>query len=172
MRFLITPAAPDSPPAASLIAALDDHLGRFYPQTSRHGYSIDKLLAQNVAFFLILDTDHPAPPTSPLSHAAVGCGGVLLVPRDHPQYRPPEEPYAEIKRMFIIPEMRGRHLGHLMLTHLADHARSHGYSLLRLETGIHQQPAIRLYQRFGFTPIPPFGPYTDDPLNLCMEMRI
>jgi len=25
---------------------------------------------------------------------------------------------AEIKRMFIIPEMRGRHLGHLMLTHL------------------------------------------------------
>jgi len=172
VSFLITPAAPDSPPASSLIAALDDHLGRFYPQTSRHGYSVAKLLADNVVFFLILDTDRAAPPASPLPHPAVGCGGLLPVPRNHPQHRPPEEPYAEIKRMFVIPEMRGRNLGHLMLTHLAAHARSQGFCLLRLETGIHQSAAIRLYQRFGFTPIPPFGPYIEDPLNLCMKMRI
>jgi hypothetical protein len=31
--------------------------------------------------------------------------------------------------------------------------------LLRLETGIHQHEAINLYERAGFTSIPPFGEY-------------
>jgi putative acetyltransferase len=26
-----------------------------------------------------------------------------------------------------------------------------------------------LYERAGFRPIPPFGPYTNDPLSLCYE---
>jgi putative acetyltransferase len=42
---------------------------------------------------------------------------------------------------------------------------------LRLETGIHQREAIALYERRGFHRIPPFGPYTDDPLTLCYEKQ-
>jgi hypothetical protein len=44
--------------------------------------------------------------------------------------------------------------------------------LLRLETGIHQAAAIRLYEGLGFQRIPPFGPYTEDPLSRCYEKRI
>ena len=43
---------------------------------------------------------------------------------------------------------------------------------MRLETGIHQQAAIRLYERLGFRRIPPFGPYTDDPLSRCYEKSL
>ena len=47
--------------------------------------------------------------------------------------------------------------------HLAAYAASHDVGILRLETGIHQHAAIRLYEREGFTRIPPFGPYRDAP---------
>jgi ribosomal protein S18 acetylase RimI-like enzyme len=60
----------------------------------------------------------------------------------------------------------------LILDHLAGHARASGVALLRLETGIHQLAAIRLYEREGFCRIPPFGPYTSDPLSLCYEKRL
>jgi ribosomal protein S18 acetylase RimI-like enzyme len=59
----------------------------------------------------------------------------------------------------------------LILTHLEDYAQAHQIPLLRLETGIHQREAIELYELFGFYCIPPFGPYTDDPLSRCYEKR-
>jgi ribosomal protein S18 acetylase RimI-like enzyme len=80
--------------------------------------------------------------------------------------------YAEIKRMYVRPAFRGLGLGKLMLEHLADHARRRGVHVLRLETGIHQVEAIRLYQRFGFERIRPFGPYREDPLSLCFEKHL
>jgi len=36
-----------------------------------------------------------------------------------------------------------------LVDHLAAHARANGVTLLRLETGIHQQAAIRRYERLG-----------------------
>ena len=59
-----------------------------------------------------------------------------------------------------------------MLACLASHAHAKGVMLLRLETGIHQQAAIRLYEGAGFHRIPPFGPYTDDPVSLCYDKRV
>jgi len=44
--------------------------------------------------------------------------------------------------------------------------------LLRLETGIHQQAAIHLYEQYGFRRIPPFGPYFEDPVSRCYEMLL
>ena len=80
--------------------------------------------------------------------------------------------YGEIKRMYVRPEFRGRDYGKRLIDHLAAHARSHGVTLLRLETGIHQQAAIRLYEQYGFRRIPPFGPYFEDPLSRCYEMSL
>ena len=62
--------------------------------------------------------------------------------------------------------------GKLMLDHLADYALTHGVELLRLETGIHQRAAIRLYEGMGFQRIPPFGEYKEDPLSLFYEKKI
>ena len=55
---------------------------------------------------------------------------------------------------------------------LAEYARERGVRLLRLETGIHQKEAIRLYEGSGFRRISPFGEYKEDPLSLFFEKRI
>src|SRR5437763_10193689 len=148
MSAIITEERPDSADAVVLIAELEAHLAPLYPVKSRHGYSVEKLLAQAVAFFVLRDNDTPA-----------GCGGIQLVGTE----------YGELKRMYVRPQFRGLGYGKLLLDHLADHARAQGVGLLRLETGIHQTAAIRLYEQMGFQRIPPFGPYTEDPLSLCYE---
>lgn len=151
MSPIITPERPDSADAVALIAELEAHLDPLYPAKSRHGYSVEKLIAQGVAFFVLRDTNTPA-----------GCGGIQQFGIE----------YGELKRMYVRPAFRGRGFGRLLLNHLADYARAHGVGLLRLETGIHQAAAISLYERMGFNRIPPFGDYVDDPLSVFYEKRI
>jgi len=151
MPVAITAERPDEPDALSLISELQTHLESFYPPESRHGFRVERLIAENVAFFVLRTDGQPA-----------GCGGIKLFGRE----------YGELKRMYVRPQFRGSGFGELIVNHLAGHALAHGVTLLRLETGIHQQAAIRLYERVGFRRIPPFGPYTDDPLSLCYEKRL
>ena len=151
MSAIIAPERPDSADALALIAELEAQLELLYPHESRHGYSVEKLIAENVAFFLIRYNDTPA-----------GCGGIKLLGKE----------YGEIKRMYVRPQFRGLGLGKLMLNHLADYARGQGVGLLRLETGIYQREAIGLYERMGFQRIPPFGAYREDPLSRCYEKQL
>ena len=151
MEATITAERPDTADARALIDELEAHLATLYPRESRHGYSVEKLIAQGVAFFLVRDNG-----------TAVGCGGIQLFGTD----------YGELKRMYVCPQFRGLGFAKLMLDHLADYARSRGVRLLRLETGIHQHAAIGLYERAGFQSIPPFGEYRDDPLSKFYEKRI
>jgi GNAT superfamily N-acetyltransferase len=151
MSAIITPERPDSADAIVLITELEACLDPLYPRTSRHGYSVEKLIAQGVAFFVLRDNGTPA-----------GCGGIQLF----------GTAYGEIKRMYVRPQFRGLGFGTMLLQHLADYARAHGVGLLRLETGIHQAAAIHLYERIGFQRIPPFGAYGEDPLSLFYEKRI
>jgi putative acetyltransferase len=151
MSVIIAPERPDSADAIALIAELEAHLEPLYPTKSRHGYSVEKLLAQSVAFFVLRHDGTPA-----------GCGGIELFGTE----------YGELKRMYVRPRYRGLGFGKLLVEHLADHARARGVGLLRLETGIHQVAAIHLYEGMGFRRIPPFGPYFEDPLSRCYEKRI
>ena len=151
MTTIIIPERPDTPDAIMLIEELEAHLEPFYPQTSRHGYSVEKLIQQRVAFFVMRHDG-----------VAAGCGGVQFYGTE----------YGEIKRMFVRPQFRGLGLAKLMLDHLETHAREYNIRLLRLETGIHQKEAIGLYERMGFQSIPPFGEYIEDPLSKFFEKRI
>src|SRR5262249_17679141 len=103
MSTVINQERPDTPDARTLIEELEAHLAPLYPPASRHGYSVDKLLAQGVAFFLIRHNGTPA-----------GCGGVQLFGTE----------YGEIKRMYIRPQFRRLGFGKLMLDHLAEYTRS------------------------------------------------
>ncbi|HEV8369295.1 MAG TPA: GNAT family N-acetyltransferase [Pyrinomonadaceae bacterium] len=151
MAIVITNERPDSDLASELIAELEAHLTPLYPDESRHGYSVEKLLQEGVAFFVIHYNEQPA-----------GCGGVQLFGSE----------YAEIKRMYVRPALRGLGLGKLMVNHLETYVRNHGIRVLRLETGVHQGEAIRLYERMGFKAIGPFGTYRDDPLSRFYEKEI
>lgn len=66
---------------------------------------------------------------------------------------------AEIKRMYVLDEYRGRGYSRHMLRHLESTARVAGVSRLVLETGIAQPAAIGLYVSAGYAPIEPFGHY-------------
>ena len=80
--------------------------------------------------------------------------------------------YGEVKRMYVRPVYRGLGLGKAMLNRLAEYARERQVGVLRLETGIYQTEAIRLYERFGFQRRPPFGEYKEDPLSVYYEKSI
>jgi GNAT superfamily N-acetyltransferase len=141
----------DSPDAAALIEELEILLQPLYPHESRHGLSIEQLITQQVAFFVLRSDGAPA-----------SCAGVKLFGTE----------YGEVKRMYVRPQFRGLGFARMMLDHLADYARTQGISLLRLETGIHQKEAINLYQQVGFKRIPPFGDYKPDPISLFFEKQI
>ena len=57
---------------------------------------------------------------------------------------------AEIKRMYVVPEARGRGVGRQLLVALEDAARSLGYSAVRLDTGDRQPHALALYRSAGY----------------------
>lgn len=142
---------PDCADAVGLIGELEAYLTPLYPAESRHGYSVEKLLREGVAFFI-----------ARIEGQAAGCGGVQIYGTE----------YAELKRMYVRPRWRRHGLGKQILDRLAAHAREQGVALLRLETGIHQPEAIGLYEASGFRRRPPFGPYREDPLSLYYEKWI
>jgi hypothetical protein len=47
-----------------------------------------------------------------------------------------------------------------------------GLGRLRFETGIHQTGVTRLYERYGFTRIPPSDPYRPDALSVFFKKRL
>ena len=64
MSTVITLERPDSVDARLLIAELEADLEPHYPPESQHGYSVDKLIAEGVAFFMICEDDEPAGPAA------------------------------------------------------------------------------------------------------------
>jgi putative acetyltransferase len=152
MSITITQERPDSADAMQLIDELQTHLNpEKYPDESRHGYSVEKLLRERVAFFV-----------TRRDNTLAGCGGIKLFGTE----------YGEVKRMYVRPQYRGLGLGKLMLDHLAAYARDRQISTLRLETGIYQTEAIKLYERYGFARRGPFGEYTEDPMSIYFERQI
>ena len=155
--FTIRKEHPETKAARTLIGELDSYLDPLYPKESQHGYSIEKLVAQRVEFFVLYEDEAPA-----------ACGGVQFFD-DSTQTG---ESYGEIKRMYVRPEFRGRRYAKQMLKHLEELATARGFSKVRLETGISQPEAIGLYERNGYYKIPPFGDYWDDPLSFFYEKTL
>ncbi|MEA9390149.1 GNAT family N-acetyltransferase [Acerihabitans sp. TG2] len=131
-----------------LVCELDAFQQALYPEESNHCVNLASLSDEKIRCLLVCDDDGKG----------IGCGAILLQ-QGH---------QAEIKRLYVAPSYRGNHLGEQIIAQLEKIARESGRFLLQLETGIHQQPAIRLYQQCGYARCAPFPPYTDDPLSVFM----
>ncbi|SEE24689.1 Acetyltransferase (GNAT) family protein [Streptomyces sp. 3213] len=70
-----------------------------------------------------------------------------------------EDGDAELKRMFVIEQARGRGLARRMLAALEENARAAGRVRMVLETGTKQPEAIALYTSSGYEPCVKFGYY-------------
>ena len=93
---------------------------------------------------------------------AVGCGAL----------RPHRDGVAEVKRMYVRPDARGRGVSRVLLAALEDAARDRGFHTIRLETGTEQPEAMALYAGAGYVPIEGFGAYADHPASRCFERRL
>ncbi|WP_344372412.1 GNAT family N-acetyltransferase [Agromyces tropicus] len=115
------------------------------------------------------DETDPGPGASPDSPA------VLVVADDRPvgcvlvSFTPD---FAEIKRMYVAPAARGRGLSRLLLERAERIAAARGARVLRLETGLAQPEAMALYRRSGYSPIPCYGYWKDDPDVRCYEKEL
>jgi putative acetyltransferase len=76
---------------------------------------------------------------------------------------------AEVKRMYVAPAGRRKGIGRRLLAQLEQRAKEFDYRAIRLETGILQPEAQRLYESCGYTRIASFGPYVGNPISVCYE---
>ncbi|MGA5794053.1 GNAT family N-acetyltransferase [Streptomyces cellulosae] len=74
---------------------------------------------------------------------------------------------AELKRMYVVEEMRGRGLARRILAALEEDARAAGRVRMVLETGTKQPEAMALYTSSGYEPCEKFGYYRFHEESLC-----
>ncbi len=74
---------------------------------------------------------------------------------------------AELKRMFVIEQVRGRGLARRILAALEEDARAAGRTRMVLETGTKQPEAVALYTSSGYEPCEKFGYYRFHEESLC-----
>nr|WP_155999462.1 GNAT family N-acetyltransferase [Streptomonospora sp. PA3] len=111
----------------------------------------EKPSAQNTALFLLA--------TETAGGEVVGCGGLRRL----------DEHTFELKRMYVVPAWRGRRIGQALLHALEEAGRRRGARRMRLETGVAQPEAMRLYERCGYRRIPLYGPYVGCAESVCYE---
>ncbi|MBG0854635.1 GNAT family N-acetyltransferase [Streptomyces spinoverrucosus] len=78
-----------------------------------------------------------------------------------------EDGDAELKRMYVVRELRGRGIARRMLAALEDDARAAGRVRMVLETGTQQPEAIALYTSSGYEPCAKFGYYRSYESSRC-----
>ncbi len=142
--IIINPEDADSPDALELMGELDGEDLERYPAESMHGFE-----PSEAAIFLIARNDG----------RAVGCGALRHISSE----------IAELKRMFVRPNHRGKGLSRKILERLELAAVEFGHEKIWLETGDRQPEAVGLYESSGYRRIPLFGEYVSDPHSICFE---
>jgi len=97
-----------------------------------------------------------------MGNLAIGCGAIRA-------YTPE---VTEIKRMFVLPDHRGKGIAGAVLSELETWASELGFARCILETGYMQPEAIRLYLKSGYTIIPNYGQYAGIENSVCMEKSL
>lgn len=65
---------------------------------------------------------------------------------------PIDDSVVELRKMYFLPEIRGRGLGRSTLERMIEKARELGYRKMYLETAMVLKQAVALYRSFGFEP--------------------
>jgi GNAT superfamily N-acetyltransferase len=87
-------------------------------------------------------------------------------------YKEFEPNVAEIKRMYTLPEHRGKGIAKAILTELELWAKEENYTVAILETGCMQKDAIGLYHKLGYEITDNFGQYSGVANSVCMKKNL
>jgi putative acetyltransferase len=151
MELRVSQEDPAQPEIIELLQDGERHSAGLYPAESNHHLPLDALREAHVRFLVARDSEG----------RALATGVVVLYGA-----------WAELKRMWVVPDMRGMGISRTMLETLEAKAGEAGVRWLRLETGIASHAALALYERAGFTRCDPFGDYRPDPLSVFMQKEL
>jgi GNAT superfamily N-acetyltransferase len=96
------------------------------------------------------------------NNVAVGCGAIKEFSAN----------LAEVKRMYSLPEQRGKGVATMVLKELENWAAELGYATCILETGIKQPEAIALYQKCGYHITENYGQYAGITNSVCFAKTL
>lgn len=136
----ITRADPALPESIALVQAMEREIDELYSDRpgSVHtvGATPDEMVPPDGDFLVVREGGRD-----------VGCGGIKRIDAES----------CEIKRMYVVPEARGRGLSTALLAALEERARELGYAIARLDTADRQPAALPLYEGAGYRRIPPYN---------------
>ncbi|MFT4661095.1 MAG: putative acetyltransferase [Patiriisocius sp.] len=140
----------NNPHFVQLVGMLDDHLAdrdgeehSFYAQFNK----IDNLEQVIVAF------DDSLP---------IGCGAI----KKH------NDNTVEVKRMFTLPDYRGKGVALMILEELESWAKELLFERSLLETGLRQPDAIKFYTKNKYVEIPNYGQYANVENSRCFAKTL
>ncbi len=133
---------------ADLIAASDAFMTALYPAESNHAIDLNELAHPTMRLFIARRNGE-------------ALGSIA--------YRVGRE-WVEIKRLYVHDAARGAGLGRRLIVHLLEAIAAEQIDWVRLETGIYNDAALKLYESLGFQRIGPFEPYGPDPYSVFMEL--
>jgi GNAT superfamily N-acetyltransferase len=147
------------PDATALRAAQQLEVSTLRPT----GFGIPATAANVPIFPVAYDEDQP-----------IGCGGLRPLAE---QGLPGQ---AEVKRMYVVPERRGRSEGgdggvvvaELVLKALEEVARKNGWLVLRAQASKAMGQAMRFYEKHGFVRCEIFGSYKVNEWFVYYEKRL
>lgn len=80
-----------------------------------------------------------------------------------------DEENCEMKRLYVRPQYRDKHIGGKLVRQVIGDARAIGYSHMLLDTFPFLDSAIRMYRALGFYEI---ERYNDNPIDGCIYMKL
>jgi putative acetyltransferase len=139
MSFSIRPiAAGDNAAVAAIIRKVMPEFGADGPGFAIHDAEVDAMHAAYTRLgraYFVVELDGRV------------CGGAGIAPLDG------ETGVCELRKMYFLPELRGRGAGDALMRRCLEAALALDYRQCYLETLTGMDAAQRLYQRFGFAPI-------------------
>lgn len=135
----------EHPDFRQLVIALDEDLYRRNGETQKlyHQFNRIDMIKHAIVIYI--------------QGTKVGCGC----------FKPFDDETIEIKRMFVLPEMRGKHLAAKLLQELEKWAVEESFTKSVLETGVRQVEAIRLYTMAGYSLTENYGQYIGMEDSIC-----
>jgi len=139
--FTYRPIRPgDDAAVADIIRRVMPEFGADGPGFAIHDPEVDHMSAAysipGAAYFVVEDE----------GGQVLGGGGIAALEGGEPGV-------CELRKMYFLPEARGKGLGEGLLRHCLEVARNLGYRTCYLETLTGMDQAIRLYTKLGFKPL-------------------
>eukprot|EP00834_Sanchytrium_tribonematis_P007865 NODE_789_length_3873_cov_0.228405.p3 type:complete len:164 gc:universal NODE_789_length_3873_cov_0.228405:3070-3561(+) len=118
-----------------------------YPEggnASEYLTNMDELISKNASIYVAKS-----------NQSIIGMGAVIYY-----------DGYAEFKRLYVDPSMRGHGIGKSIFLALENDVKFNQCNKICLETGIRQLKAIKLYKSLGYTEVEPYGDH--EAYSLCI----